>query len=192
MTEGQRRARKALRRACAISGVTLSVAGEAPERETVQDVLAIVLRNRCALMGWPETDLSRALARDGRMGTLYGRIALSGRWGGIQGALALDVVKALDTWGKLTRQYERIVLGRAHPGDADGPAIVEAENPRALTDKWMAARGVADSADPITRSAVRWAMKAGPDVAPSTVSSPDAARIALGGLALYGHFCGAR
>ena len=188
-TEGEKRRSKAARAALvALSGVDVSAVGKpASARPSVAETLAPVLLRICALMGWPDTDDNRRRARDQKVATLYGRLAMLGRLGATPTGNN-DAYAAYDQFARLDRQYRRTVLGAVIPGDSDTPGMADDVSIRYLTDQWMAAQGAFGSLPPDQRRSARLVMEAGPDVAPALVTQRQAALAALGGLALARHF----
>lgn len=150
---------KAAEAACPISGVAISAAPTSPP-EAATDAVARTLAARCALMGWKEGDKR---ARDQRMGTLYGRLALAE-------LLDEDDHEAVEKWARLDAEYRRHVLGANVPRPSDAIALSDnyQQFVRDLTDEWMAVEGVLDRHKP-QRPVLAWVMEAGEAVAPAAV-----------------------
>lgn len=198
MTKGERNRRRYARVAsvCSVTGVEISAAtkprphGRPQTAETPEAARMIADAHLCRLMGWPYDEYHRARCRDQRIGTLYGRLAMLGRLGKQASERANDdAMLGLAEWDRLDRQYHRIVLGRAIPGDAETHADPDGLDPRAIADRWMAAQAVLTREGPAVRDAVAMIVRPdSPDIPPASVDERTALHGSLGGLALARHF----
>lgn len=132
-TVGEKRRRRkaasasesAVERLCAITGVRVSAGAKEPPEA---DPAALAQANTCARMGWPFDDRHRAMCRDMRMGTLYGRLTMLSR-------LHDDARAGIAEWARLDRALSK-ALGsevpgydfRSGDGEPDLPAIRRARD----------------------------------------------------------------
>lgn len=129
-----KRAQKALRAACAISGVNISAEASSPRRggpvakETAMQATETAHHNICREMGWPWSVANRARCRAAHMGTLYGRLFEAGR-------IDRDAYNGIEAWERLDNALRREVLGARiapvdyviHDGEARDPERIKAE-----------------------------------------------------------------
>lgn len=171
---------------CAISGV--SIAAEAngaytARSEPVAAIIGAALARQCARLGLADTEANRKRVRnDARLATLYGALAFLER-------INADAYEGHREAHELDCRYRRQVLGAAIPGDALGRGDEpDADDIRALTDRWIALQGILGMWPRSLRALVRHTWDASPDEPPAGIGYGDARRIELTGLHFARHF----